>query len=331
MYDLAYPCVLLLWFLPIVIYKGLKPVSVEYKFAIRVPFFADYFHHEQTNLRPHQSCMWFYHWIGIWTLLVFALAGPRWVGPPQSLSSEARNIMMVLDISGSMGLQDMPNGNRMQTRWSVVKNKALDFVSKRPEDKIGLILFGERAYLFAPLTHDQSTLVQRINDASVGLAGQATALGDAMGLAIKHLKNTPTQGRVMILLTDGVANAGVLSPIKAAAFAKAQQIKIYAIGLGPQNDGKSLSGIFWQLQHANDLDEATLKKMASMTHGKYYRANDAQSLNDIYQDIERLEPSKQVRNFLRIEKEYYHWPLSLAFIWMMLLFMRQVIKDRRIS
>lgn len=331
MYDLAYPWLLLFWFLPLIIYKGLKPVNVEYKFAIKVPFFSDYVQHKQTQFQSSQSCMWLYHWIGIWMLLVLAFAGPRWVGPPQSLFSEARNIMMVLDISGSMALQDMPNGDHMQSRWSVVKRKALDFVSKRPEDKIGVILFGERAYLFAPLTHDQSTLEQRIDDASVGLAGQATALGDAMGLAIKHLKNTPLQGRVMILLTDGVANAGVLSPIKAATFAKEQQIKIYAIGLGPQNNGRSLSGIFWQLQHANDLDEATLKKIASLTNGKYYRANDAQSLNAIYQDIERLEPVKQVRNYLRTEKDYFYWPLSIAFVWLLILFVGQVIKDRRIG
>ena len=119
MYQLADPWLLLLWFLPIVVYKLMKPVNVEYKFAIRVPFFSEFMQRQHAQEKPQSSCMWLYHWIGIWVLLVFALAGPRFVGPPQSLSAEARNIMMVLDISGSMGLQDMPSSGQLQSRWSV--------------------------------------------------------------------------------------------------------------------------------------------------------------------------------------------------------------------
>ena len=328
MYELTNPWVLLLWALPVGIYYLCKPLHVEHKLALRVPFFAAYQHQQQQG-GTEQHIQWLSHWAGIWFLLVLALAGPRWIGPPQSIDEDTRNVMMVLDISGSMGLQDMRNGSKLQSRWAVVKHTALDFVSHRPEDKIGLILFGERAYLFAPLTHDQITLKHRIEDASVGLAGQATALGDAMGLAIKHLQSTPKKGRVIILLTDGVANAGLMSPMKAAQFAKQQGIKVYAIGLGPQSSDQSLSGIFWQMQHANDLDEATLRKISNLTHGQYYRANDAQSLAAIYQSIQKLEPVKQARNHLQAEQQYFFWPLSLAFMWILLLFSLQIFKDRR--
>jgi Ca-activated chloride channel family protein len=330
MYELEYPWLLLLMILPLAIYWGLPTVPVEYKMALRVPFFAKN-SVLKSQMMKTQTCLWFWHWLGIWALLSIALAGPRWVGSPQMLSEESRNMMLVLDISGSMGLRDMPNGRALTSRWSVVKHTALSFVAKRSEDKIGLILFGERAYLFAPLTHDHLTLTQRIDDASIGLAGQATALGDAMTLAIKHLESTPLKGRVMILLTDGVANAGVISPLKAAQYAKDQAIKIYAIGLGPQPNQKSLSGLFWQMQHVNDLDEKSLQKIASMTHGQYYRATDAQSLNTIYQAIARLEPVVQARNHVRPEKSYFYVPLAIALLWIIFLFGWQTLIDRRKS
>lgn len=328
MYELEYPWLLLLLFLPLCINRLLPALPVEYKIAIRVPFFSNKNEFVSKGFK-NQSCLWFYHWLGIWALLVIAVAGPRWVGVPQTLNEKTRNMMMVLDISGSMGLRDMPNGAATTTRWSVVKHTAVSFVEKRALDKIGLILFGERAYLFAPLTHDQFTLMQRIEDASVGLAGQATALGDAMALAIKHLQATPLKGRIMILLTDGVANAGVISPIKAAQYAKAQHIKVYAIGLGPHPNTRSLSGIFWQMQNANDLDEASLKKIATITQGQYFRATDAKSLSSVYEAIEKLEPVTQSRNHVRPEKQYFYIPLFVALVWVLMLFLLQTIKDRR--
>lgn len=328
MYELEYPWLVLLLLVPFVIYGLFSAVTVEYKMALRVPFFSKN-NSLESHLIKNQTCLWFWHWLGIWGLLTLALAGPRWVGSPQTLSEESRNMMMVLDISGSMGLRDMPNGRALTSRWSVVKRTALAFVAKRPEDKMGLILFGERAYLFAPLTHDHVTLTQRIDDASIGLAGQATALGDAMILAIKHLESTPLKGRVMILLTDGVANAGVISPLKAAQYAKQQAIKIYAIGLGPQPNQRSLSGIFWQMQHANDLDEKSLQKISGITQGQYFRAIDASSLDAIYQAISKLEPVKQARNHVRPEKPYFYYPLAMALLWIFTLFGVQIFKDRR--
>jgi Ca-activated chloride channel family protein len=328
MYELEHPWFLLLGLLPLIIYKFFPRVPVDYKMALKVPFFYRFDQFEAKKLQV-SPCMWFWHWVVIWNLLVFGLAGPRWVGPPQTVMEATRNIMLVLDISGSMSLQDMENNGHLTTRWSVVKRTALDFVKKRAEDKMGVILFGERAYLFTPLTHDQKTLYQQIDDASVGLAGQATALGDAMMLATSHLKVTPLKGRIMILLTDGVANAGVISPLKAAKYAIDNGIKIYSIGLGPTSNNKSLPALFWQMQHASDLDEESLKKIAAMTKGQYFRATDAKSLNEIYHTIERLEPVKQIRKNTQLEKQYFYIPSAIAWGWIMILFMVQMFKDRR--
>lgn len=331
MYELNHPWAFVFMLVPVAIYYLLPALSVDYKLSLKVPFFEMWIKQSEQGKLSFQQCLWFWHWIGIWTLLVLALAGPRWVGEPQALKYESHNVMMVLDISGSMGLEDMPTRHqRLISRWAVVKQTALDFVTHRTADKMGLVLFGERAYLFAPLTYDQITLKERIEDASVGLAGQATALGDAIGLAIKHLQNTPPKGRVIILLTDGVANAGVVPPLKAAELAKQEGIKIYCIGLGPDEHSKNLSNIFWQMQHANDLDETTLKDIAKQTGGQYYRASDEKSLVDIYADIQKLEPVSQARQDLRPERQYFFWPLGLAFIWMMILFGQQMIRDWRL-
>jgi Ca-activated chloride channel family protein len=327
MYEFSQPWILILWFVPLLIYKLLPAVEVQYQFALRVPFF-DQWVDSTSHQKNHQNIPWFWHCIGIWFFLVLALAGPRWIGTPLPLAYETHDVMLVLDISGSMGLEDMPSSKGYQSRWQVVRKTALDFVKKRTEDKIGLILFGEHSYLFAPLTLDKTTLAQRINDAEVGLAGQATALGDAIGLGIKHLKNTPEKGRVMVLLTDGVTNAGILPPEKAAEIAKAEKIKIYAIGLGPQTQGKSLSSIFWQLQQSSDLDEKTLKSISSLTKGQYFRASDEKSLEKIYQQIDKLEPVEQKREDLCPQKQYFYIPLSIAFFWMMILFIQQIWRDR---
>jgi len=330
MYELSQPWFLVLWFLPWLIYQFLKPVEVQYQFALRVPFF-DQWLDSSAHQKSYQSIPWFWHLLGIWFFLVLALAGPRWIGAPLPLVYETHDVMLVLDISGSMALEDMPSSRGYQSRWQVVRKTALDFVQKRTDDKIGIILFGERSYLFAPLTLDKTTLAQRISDAEVGLAGQATALGDAIGLGVKHLKDTPKKGRVMVLLTDGVANAGILPPDKAAEIAKAQNIKIYSIGLGPQAKGKSLSSIFWQLQQSSDLDEKTLKAISNSTHGKYFRASDEKSLEKIYAQIDKLEPVEQKRQDLRPQKQYFYIPLSIAFFWLMFLLMQQIWREKRWS
>lgn len=328
MYDFSQPWLLILCIVPWLVYRYCTPLLVQYQYALRVPFFAKWSQtHDKEQTRV--QIPWFWHWHGIWLLLVLALAGPRWVGQIMPLTYDTHHVMLVLDISGSMGLEDMPSRGGFESRWQAVRRTALSFVQHRQQDKMGLILFGEQSYLFAPLTLDKETLKARIDDADVGMAGQATALGDAMGLAIKHLKTTPSKGRVIILLTDGVANAGILQVNKAAELAKQANIKIYAIGLGPLKQGRSISSLFWKLQSTNDLDEKSLKSIAKITQGQYFRATDEKSLQTIYQHIDELEPVKQERQDLRPEKSYFYIPLSLAFLWIMLLFIHQIWRDQK--
>nr|WP_238551266.1 VWA domain-containing protein [Legionella oakridgensis] len=249
----------------------------------------------------------------IWFLLLLALAGPRWVGEPRPLAREGYNIMLALDLSGSMELPDMMLHGRPVSRLTVVKRAAEQFVQERMGDKIGLILFGSRAYLQTPLTYDRQNILMRLEDATVGLAGKTTSIGDALGLAVKRLQNVPAQGRIIILLTDGANNSGVLAPMKAAELARADGIKIYTIGLGSQADPRALPSVFLNMNASADLDEETLQEVAKVTGGRYFRATDLQSLQRIYEVINQLEKVSQEQATVRPQHDYYPWPLALAF------------------
>jgi Ca-activated chloride channel family protein len=209
---------------------------------------------------------------------------------------------------------------RPASRLTVVKGAAKQFVQDRSGDRIGLILFGTRAYLQTPLTYDRHSVLMRIDDATAGLAGKTTSIGDAVGLAVKRLQDVPEKGRIIILLTDGANNSGVLAPLKATELAKEDGIKIYTIGLGSEADPRALTNDFITVNASADLDEDTLKKMAEMTGGRYFRATDTESLHSIYQTINELETATQEKATIRPQKEYYPWFVGLAlvlcFFWM---------------
>ena len=312
MFELAHPWVLLALPLPILLWYMLPRASLQLPAALIVPFFqalpgiVDY---EKRSLVKHSKISLL---LVIWALLVLALSGPRWVGEPQPLTRDGYNIMLALDISGSMELTDMLFHGRPASRLAVVKQTAVQFVQKRAGDKIGLILFGSRAYLQTPLTYDRQNVLARIDDATVGLAGQTTAIGDALGLAVKRLQNVPEQSRIIILLTDGANNSGVLAPLKAAELAQADHIKIYTIGLGSESNPQTINGMFMTMNAGADLDEDTLKAVAKTTGGQYFRATDMKSLQEIYQTINQLETISQEGQHFRPQHEYYPWPLALA-------------------
>ena len=223
--------------------------------------------------------------------------------------------MLALDLSGSMELTDMMLHGRPVSRLMVVKEAAKQFVEDRKGDHIGLILFGTQAYLQTPLTYDRHSVLARIEDASVGLAGKTTSIGDAVGLAVKRLESVPKQGRVIILLTDGANNSGILTPLKAAEIAKDEGIKIYTIGLGAESDPNAITpDNFLTMNASADLDEDTLKEMAKMTDGQYFRATDPDSLKAIYKKINELERTKQEQASVRPQKEYYPWLLALVLL-----------------
>ena len=330
MFELALPWVFIALPLPIILWFLLPRVPQQLPAALRVPFFSalmGIMDGKQYRLgnSTHQTLLVF-----IWALSLFALSGPRWVGEPLPVAREGHNIMLALDLSGSMELDDMVLNGRRVSRLAVVKRAASQFVSERKIDKIGLILFGSQAYLQTPLTYDHHSVLMRIEDATVGLAGKTTSIGDALGLAVKRLQDVPAQGRVIILLTDGVNNSGVLAPLKAADLAATEGIKIYTIGLGANNDPKLARALFMSLNVALDLDENTLKEVAKITGGRYFRATDGQSLHAVYQTINQMETVSQEKQTSRPQHEYYAWPLAIA-LFLFIYWLSQLTGFLRIS
>ncbi|MCL9682949.1 VWA domain-containing protein [Legionella maioricensis] len=320
MFELAAPWVLVLLPLPLIFWYLLPRAKVKLPTALKVPFFDAMVGIVEQEKRSISAQSLLLIPALIWLLLVFALAGPRWVGEPRPVARDGYNIMMVLDLSGSMEINDMLLHGRPTSRLNVVKRAAEQFVQDRVGDRIGLILFGTRAYLQTPLTYDRHSVLMRIEDATAGLAGKTTSIGDAVGLAVKRLENVPNAGRVIILLTDGANNSGVLAPLKAAELAKDDGIKIYTIGLGSEADPRALSNDFLIMNASADLDEDTLKKMAAMTGGRYFRATDTETLQAIYKTINELETASQEQATIRPQKDYYPWfvgfALLLCFYWM---------------
>jgi Ca-activated chloride channel homolog len=250
----------------------------------------------------------------IWLLLVAAAMRPQWLGEPQPVPTTGRRMMLAIDVSGSMATQDMA-GNA--SRLHVVQNVAGRFVDGRHGDRVGLILFGTEPYLQAPLTDDLSTVHQFLDEAVVGVAGTQTAIGDAIGLAIKRLRAETGTGHssaarqtVLVLLTDGENDAGAMPPLEAAQLAAQAGLRIYTIGVGAAPD----SGIFGMGAGNSDLDEDTLKAIAKTTGGEYFRATDATALQAVYRQIDRLEPAAGTQQWLRPAEEWFTWPLALALL-----------------
>ena len=310
MFVLAYPWALLLVLVPWLLWFGIPPVKTQVSAALKVPFYAamqTLLQQEQTVATKRQHLGWLFL---AWTLLVLAVAGPKWVGEPLPLARDSYNIMLVLDISPSMGVDDMVAHGRRETRLVAVQRAAKQFVAKRVGDKIGLILFGEQAFLMTPLTYDRRNVAQRIEDVTVGLAGQSTSMGDAIGLAIKRLQQAPPQGRMLVLMTDGVSNSGLLSPLKAAELAKNNQIQIMTIGLHSPVNPRSFNGLFLTVSGGADLDEDTLKEVAKITGGQYFRATDPASLEQIYAYIDKMARVTQDLADIRPQYDYYPWFLA---------------------
>ena len=253
----------------------------------------------------------------IWVSLIVALARPQWTGDPITLPTTGRDLMLAVDISGSMATEDMMINGEYVDRLTAVKLVVSDFVSRRIGDRVGLILFGTNAYLQAPLTFDLKTLDRFLLEAPVGIAGGKTAIGDAIGLAVKRLRQRPQQDKVIILLTDGANNVGEVEPRKASELAANDKIKIYTIGVGA--DEMRLPSIFGAFGNrvtnpSADLDERTLTEIAETTSGAYFRAKDPVKLAEIYNLIDELEPADQEAEVFRPRKALSFWALSAAIL-----------------
>ncbi|MEH6649851.1 MAG: VWA domain-containing protein [Motiliproteus sp.] len=330
MLTLAWPWLLLLLPLPWLIRRFSKPFEQQ-QAALQVPFY-DQLNRQTTSAsevrgRPlNGSLLWL-----IWLLLLIAAARPLWLGEPQPLAQSGRNLMLAVDISGSMKAEDMQLESDPVNRLVAVKAVLQPFIERRSGDRLGLILFGSNAYMQTPLTFDHSSLNQQLQEAQIGFAGDKTAIGDAIGLAVKRLRaeqsaatappvadttqvEAQNEQRVLILLTDGANTEGQVTPLEAAAKAAEQGIKIYTLGFGA--DEMQVRSLFGRrtVNPSADLDEATLTEIASSTGGRYFRARNIDQLQQIYQLLDQLEPSQQSEQMIQPQQTLFHWPLSLALL-----------------
>ncbi len=313
MFQLAWPWVLATIALPLLAIWLLPATHSNSEPALRIPFFlqvAAWSDEHGVHARRWRMLVAGF----AWALLVLAGARPQWIGEPLALRISGRDLMLAVDLSGSMKRRDMQVGNDWVTRLEVVKQVAGEFIERRDGDRIGLILFGTRAYLQAPLTFDRPTVRTLLEEAVIGLAGEQTAIGDAIGLGVKRLKERPAKNRVLILLTDGANTAGEVHPLNAARFAAKLGLKIYTIGVGA--DVAMMRRLYGtaRVNPSADLDEPTLAAIARATGGRYFRARQTNELVDIYRTLDELEPVIGDEEQFRPTTELYYWPLALALL-----------------
>jgi len=250
----------------------------------------------------------------IWLLLVTAAARPQWLGDIVQMQESGRSLILAMDVSGSMETNDLDPHNTKLSRLDVVKQIAGNFIRERRGDRIGLILFGSNAYLQAPLTFDRRTVHTLLEEAVIGIAGRETAIGNALGLGIKRLRQAPEGKAVLILLTDGANTAGVLSPRRAAELAAQAGLRIYTIGVGAtEMPSPTLLGSP-PINPSADLDEEMLQYIAEQTGGRYFRATDRHELSKIYTLLNQLEPVAGGSEIVRPVIERYPWPLGAALL-----------------
>jgi Ca-activated chloride channel homolog len=311
MIHFEWPWLFLVLPLPLLV-RWLLParMTVE-QAALKVPFLDDLSGAETKSVTQNKKWPLLLASIA-WVLLVIACTRPQWLGEPIEQAVSGRDLMLAVDLSGSMEVQDFIINKRPVDRLTAIKWVASDFINRRVGDRLGLILFGSQAYLQTPLTFDRKTVMTLLDESAIGLAGDNTAIGDAIGLAIKRLKNQPADSRVLILLTDGANTAGEVSPLKAAELAAANKLKIYTIGVGA--DEMIVRSFFGsrKVNPSNDLDENTLVKIAESTGGRYFRARNADELNNIYMLLDQLEPIEKDKQFFRPRTDLFYWPLAVA-------------------
>jgi Ca-activated chloride channel family protein len=317
MWSLAWPWMLLALPLPLLVRMLLPPVLGTQDAGLRVPSFRGFSVLEDRS-EVEQLLNWRF-WVAViaWLLLVLAAARPQRIGDELDVPVSGRNLMLAVDLSGSMDAKDFELGNRRVDRLTATKAVAGDFIGRREGDRIGLILFGERAYLQVPLTLDRETVNTLLLEAFIGLAGEKTAIGDAITLAVKRIHDQGAEGaeQVLILLTDGANTAGEIDPLKAAELAQQIGLKIYTIGIGAeQMVVSSITGGTRRVNPSADLDEETLTRIADLTGGRYFRAKDTAGLQDIYRLLDEMEPVAEPESGFRPVKSLYYWPLAGAFV-----------------
>jgi len=315
--SLAFVWPMLFWILPLpLLVYWLIPPRKQNEAALRIPTFNTLAsidqHHSNTT-----SILKLFLVSLIWLLVVVAAARPQWIGDTIQLPATGRDLLLAVDISGSMNTDDMVVDGEQVPRIATVKKVVSDFVKRRTGDRLGLILFGTRAYLHVPLTFDRKVVEDQLKETEIGFAGTDTAIGDAIAIATKRLRQKSAQGsqekqRVIILLTDGSNNSGEINPKQAADLAKMAGIKIHTIGIGA--DSMVVRNFFFsqKINPSADLDEKMLTYIANTTGGQYFRARDPKQLEEIYHVIDQIDPVEQDQETFRPISELFYYPLALA-------------------
>lgn len=323
MMEFAWPSVFYFLVIPFVVrYVFPRATPLKSESALRVPFYQEVTgtNDGQSN-QHHASLKSGIFWVAcvVWLCLVIAGARPQWVGDPIALPVSGRDVMLAVDISGSMEIPDFALNGEKANRLQVVKEVAGEFIQRRQGDRLGLILFGSRAYLQTPLTFDRETVQQMLKESAIGLAGKETAIGDALGLAVKRFQHQSKDHRILILLTDGSNTAGEVDPVEAAKLAAKEGIRIHAIGVG--SDYMEMDTMFGTrvVNPASDLDEKTLTAVAELTGGVYFRARDTKGLATVYQQLDQLEPVVKDTEYFRPITDLFMWPLGVAMIFSLLM------------
>jgi Ca-activated chloride channel homolog len=323
MLEFAWPWMFALLPLPLLVWRWLPPYRARLA-SVQVPFFERLA--AATGQTPQRGAVVLQRRaiqmiaaILIWLLIVAALARPQWVGDPLTHEVSVRDLILAVDISGSMDQTDFRDADgQMLTRLDGVKRVIREFIGRRHGDRIALILFGTRAYVQVPFTQDLATAELLLEQTQVGMAGQQTAIGDAIGLSIKTFEKSSAKQKLLILLTDGNDTASRVPPEHAADIARQNGVVVYTIGVGdPAASGE------------NRVDLGALQTVASTTGGHFFRAEDGAQLQAIYADIDRLAPVKLQTLSWRPKLPLFQWPLGAAVLLSLLLWFALLMASLR--
>lgn len=263
-----------------------------------------------------------------WFFLVIALMQPEKVDQYRQVKNKGYDLMLAVDISGSMQAVDFSTPSKVISRLDVTKDVVGKFVRERQGDRVGFVTFGEKAYLHVPLTLDTISVSRMLNDTVSGMAGNATAIGDAIGLGVRTLRERPEGSRVLVLLTDGEDNSSSIPPLEAAKLAKQYGIRIYTIGIGKNGPVPFPTKFGGYGMVEAPLDEELLKEIAALTDGQYFRATNQKSLESIYGKINELEKTESNEAIFFIREPFYYYPLGVAMAFLLLLSLYQLLYRR---
>ncbi|WP_371195528.1 VWA domain-containing protein [Glaciecola sp. SC05] len=310
MFEFVWPWVFVVLPLPYIVRRFMPAKRMSQSAALRVPTLQTL---AGTDSKPSgtSAYMTLFAFL-VWALLVSAAAKPQWLGEAVAIPNEGRDLMIAVDLSGSMKQTDMQIEGREVNRLNMIKYVLADFIERRVGDRLGLILFADTAYLQAPLTFDRNTVKTLLDESMIGLVGERTAIGDAIGLAVKRFSEKEKSNRVLVLLTDGQNTAGNITPEQALSLAVANKVTVYTIGVGA--DEQIINSFFGQrmVNPSQDLDERMLTNIAQQTGGQYFRARDTDELVGIYQMLDSLEPVEGNSQKMRPQSALFYYPLGIA-------------------